>query len=118
MTKLLSRISLFTQLIASGLIATSIASIGGAIGCFVVWSLGTPSSASMVLLAVVTCFLVAASVSLVSAVHVSRRVAKLLTQMRRLAQGDTDVQVEAADVRNEFGEMASVLLRFRDAAHR
>ena len=116
MTKLLSRISLFTQLIASGLIATSIASIGGAIGCFVVWSLGTPSSASMVLLAVVTCFLVAASVSLVSAVHVSRRVAKLLTQIRRLAQGDTDVQVEAADVRNEFGEMASVLLRFRDAA--
>ena len=69
----------------------------------------------MVLLAVVTCFLVAASVSLVSAVHVSRRVAKLLTQIRRLAQGDTDVQVEAADVRNEFGEMASVLLRFRDA---
>jgi methyl-accepting chemotaxis protein len=116
MTKLLPRISLSTQLIASGLIATCIASIGGVIGCLAVWSLGTPSSAYMVLLAVVACFLAGATLALASALHVSRRVAKLLTQMRRLAQGDTDLQVEAADVRNELGEMANVLLRFRDAA--
>ena len=130
MTKLLSRLSLSSQLSWANVAAATIASLGGLIGCFSVWSLGAQFRAypnaelaaaiehvgSMILLAVTVSFVAAVSLSILHARSVSRRLATVVTRMRALAAGDTGIAVEAAGGGSEFGEMAGALARFRDAA--
>jgi methyl-accepting chemotaxis protein len=110
--------------------AATIASLGGIIGCFSVWSLGAQFRAYpnaemvaateyvgwMILAAATTCFVAAVSMSILHARSVLRRLAAVVTEMRTLAAGDTGIAANAAGDSYEFGEMARALAGFRDAA--
>ena len=66
--------------------------------------------------AVVLAFVVSLLLSLANSRNLMRRFSKLIAQTRTLAEGDTSVQIDVAEVRHEFGEMTKALVVFRDAA--
>ena len=70
----------------------------------------------LILIAAIMALVLGGLLSWTNARSISRQLVHLMTQMRLLAAGDTKIEVDAAQRRDEIGLMAKSLIVFRDAA--
>ncbi len=77
---------------------------------------GASATGTQMMIAVVVALLIAGGLGFFFAQRIPGAIAKITSAMRRLAEGDKDVEITGAERSDEIGDMAGALQVFRDNA--